>query len=358
MAAQNTDLPQKVGYVRLGKSGLKVSKIILGCMSYGNKGWAEWVLEEKDAIEHFKLAYELGINTWDTANVYSNGDSERIVGKAIKELSIPREKLVIATKVHMVVQDDPNLHPSKLKNADAEGYVNRHGLSRKHIFDSVNQSLERMGLEYIDLLQCHRFDPETPIEETMDALHDIVKSGKVHYIGMSSCYAWQFAQMQNYAKSRNQTMFVSMQDFYAPIYREEEREMFPTASLFGCGVIPWSPLARGYCTRPWREQDNTTRAKTDPNFAKFVGLGNPREEEALKKINEAIEKIAKDRGVSMAQVAVAWVLSNPTVTAPIVGSTRTEALRELAQATHLELTAEEVKAISEPYLPRGILGHA
>ncbi|GAA5862260.1 hypothetical protein JCM8547_007785 [Rhodosporidiobolus lusitaniae] len=354
----SSELPQKVGYVRLGKSGLKVSKVILGCMSYGNSGWADWVLEEKEALEHFKVAFELGINTWDTANVYSNGDSERIIGKAIKEFTIPREKLVLLTKVCMVVQDDPKLHPSKVKNADEEGYVNRHGLSRKHIFDSVKQSLERMGVDYIDLLQCHRFDKETPIEETMDALHDLVKSGKVHYIGMSSCYAYQFHQMQAYARSKGQTQFIAMQDHYSAIYREEEREMFPTAELFGCGVIPWSPLARGFLTRPHSEQDNSKRAKSDPNYAKFVGIGVPGEEDALKAINEAVEKIAKSRGVSMAQVATAWVMANRYVTAPIIGSTRVEAIREAAQATHLELTKEEIEAISKPYRPRGILGHA
>ncbi|GAA5978868.1 hypothetical protein JCM11641_003596 [Rhodosporidiobolus odoratus] len=354
----SSELSEKVGYVRLGKSGLKVSKIILGCMSYGNSNWAEWVLEEDKAMEHFKLAYELGINTWDTANVYSNGDSERLIGKAIKKLDIPREKLTILTKVCMVVQDDPGAHPSKLQDPEAQGYVNRHGLSRKHIFDSVRQSLDRMGLEYTDMLQCHRFDPETPIEETMDALHDVVKMGLVRYIGMSSCYAYQFHQMQSYAKSKGQTMFISMQDFYSPIYREEEREMFPTAEHFGCGIIPWSPLARGFCTRPHREQDNTTRAKSDPNFAKFVGLNNPREGDALKQINEALEKVAKDRGYSMAQVALAWVLAQPHVTAPIIGSTRTEAIRELAQATHIKLSEDEIKAISDPYQPRGILGHS
>ncbi|BGP13925.1 hypothetical protein JCM10213_002569 [Rhodosporidiobolus nylandii] len=354
----SAELFDKVGYVRMGNSGLKVSKIILGCMSYGNKGWADWVLEEDEAMEHFKMAYDLGINSWDTANVYSNGDSERLIGKAIKKFNLPRENLVLLTKVCMVVQDDPTLHPSKVKDADAEGYVNRYGLSRKHIFDSVNQSLERMGLDYIDVLQCHRFDPETPISETMDALHDLVKMGKVRYIGMSSCWATQFFAMQSYAQSKGQTMFINMQDFYSPVYREEEREMFRAAKHFGTAITPWSPLARGFCTRPHREQDNTNRAKSDPNFAKFVGLGNPKEEEALKAINEAIEKVAKSRGYSMAQVSLAWVLAQPGVTAPIVGSTRTEAIRELAQATHIKLTDDEIKSISEPYQPRGILGHS
>ncbi|KAK4058861.1 hypothetical protein OIO90_000307 [Microbotryomycetes sp. JL221] len=352
------ELSSQIGYVRLGNSGLKVSKIILGTMSYGNSGWADWVLEEEQALPHFKRAYELGITSWDTANVYSNGDSERIVGKAIKKYDIPRHELVLMTKVCMTVQNDPRAHPSKLKDANTREYVNAHGLSRKHIFDSVKASMERMQVDYIDLLQCHRFDPETPLEETMDALHDVVKLGWVRYIGMSSCYAYQFHAMQNYAKSKNQTQFISMQDFYTPVYREEEREMFPTCKLFGVGVIPWSPLARGYMTRPHREQNNTVRASSDPNFAKFVGLGNPEEEKALQSINEAVEQIAKKRGLSMAQVTVAWVLSNPHVTAPIVGSTKIESIEELAKATHVKLTQEEIDSINAPYKPRGILGHA
>ncbi|GAA5996325.1 aldo/keto reductase [Rhodotorula paludigena] len=353
-----SDLEQKITeYPRLGNSALRVSKVILGCMSYGNKGWANWVLEGDEALEHFKTAYELGINTWDTANVYSNGDSERLVGEAIKKYSIPRENLVILTKLAMVVADDPHTHPSKIKDPIASGYVNRYGLSRKHIFDSVDQSLERLGLDYIDVLQVHRYPADTCMEELMVALHDVVKSGKVRYIGMSSCYAYQFHAMQSYARENKLTPFISMQDFYAAVYREEEREMFPTCELFGAGVIPWSPLARGYLTRPWRDQDTTERAKSDPNLAKFVGLGNKHEEDMLRSINEAVEKIAKDRGVSMAQVALAWVMSNKTVTAPIVGSTRVEALREAVAATHLKLSEDEIKAISEPYRPRGILGH-
>ncbi|TNY22485.1 Aldo keto reductase [Rhodotorula diobovata] len=353
-----TTLEHKVTeYPRFGKSALRVSKVILGCMSYGNKGWANWVLEGEEALEHFKVAYELGINTWDTANVYSNGDSERLVGQAITKFSIPREHLVIMTKLCMVVADDPHTHPSKIRDPDQSGYVNRHGLSRKHIFDSVDQSLARLGLEYIDVLQVHRLPRDSSIEELMVALHDVVKSGKVRYIGMSSCYAYEFHAMQAFARENKLTQFVSMQPHYSAIYREEEREMFPTCDLFGAAIIPWSPLARGFLTRPHREQDSTERAKSDPNYARFVGLGNEAEEEALHLINEAVEKIAKDRGVSMAQVALAWQFSNPVVTAPIVGSTRIEALREAAAATHLKLTDEEVKAISEPYRPRGILGH-
>ncbi|SGY72632.1 BQ5605_C005g03192 [Microbotryum silenes-dioicae] len=351
------ELPSKVGYVRLGNSGLKVSKIILGCMSYGNKDWAGWVLDEQESLPHFKAAFDLGINTWDTANVYSNGDSERIVGKALKVHNIPRQDVVLMTKVFMTVAKDPKAHPSKLTDPDSQGYVNQHGLSRVHIFNSVDASLERMGVDYIDLLQCHRFDYETPIEETMDALHDIVKSGKVRYIGMSSCYAYQFHQMQAYASSKNQTQFVSMQDFYNAIYRHEETEMFPICKLFGVGVIPWSPLARGYLTRPWKDQ-TTTRTETDANFGKFVGLNNEREQAALRAINETIQAIAQERGHSMAQIALAYVAGNENVTAPIVGSTKLESLEELAKATHIVLMEEERKRIEEHYVPRGVLGHA
>ncbi|SCZ97710.1 BZ3500_MvSof-1268-A1-R1_Chr4-3g07395 [Microbotryum saponariae] len=331
--ASKEELPSKVGYVRLGNSGLKVSKIILGCMSYGNKDWAGWVLDEQESLPHFKAAFDLGINTWDTANVYSNGDSERIVGKALKVHNIPRQD------VFMTVAKDPKAHPSKLTDPDSQGYVNQHGLSRVHIFNSVDASLERMGVDYIDLLQCHRFDYETPIEETMDALHDV---SKVRYIGMSSCYAYQFHKMQAYASSKNQTQFT---------------EMFPTCKLFGVGVIPWSPLARGYLTRPWKDQ-TTTRTETDANFGKFVGLNNEREQAALRAINETIQAIAQERGYSMAQIALAYVAGNEHVTAPIVGSTKLESLEELAKATHIVLTEEERKGIEEHYVPRGVLGHA
>ncbi|KAM0750647.1 Aldo/keto reductase [Meredithblackwellia eburnea MCA 4105] len=353
MAAQ---LASKVGYTRLGNSGLKVSNVILGCMSYGNSGWAEWVLEEEESMKHFETAWKLGINTWDTANVYSGGDSERLVGKAVRKLNIPREEVVILTKVFMNVGKDPRAHPSTYKDIDNNGYVNLHGLSRKHIFDSVKASLERLQMDYVDVLQCHRFDPETPIEETMDALHDIVKLGYARYIGMSSCWAWQFHAMQNYAKSKNQTSFIVMQDFYNAVYREEEKEMFPTCKHFGVGIIPWSPLARGYLTRPAAEQKNSVRAKSDPNFARFLGLGDELEEKALAEVNAAVEKIAKARGYSMAQVALAWVRSNPNVTAPIIGSTKVESIIELAQATHIKLTEEEIAAISGPYRARNTLG--
>ncbi|KPV75953.1 uncharacterized protein RHOBADRAFT_35722 [Rhodotorula graminis WP1] len=324
-------------YPRLGKSSLRVSKVILGCMSYGNKGWANWVLEGDEALQHFKTAYDLGITTWDTADTYSGGDSERLVGQAITKFNIPRENLVILTKLAMVVPDDPTIHPSTIQNPNQSGYVNRWGVSRKHIFAAIDASLKRLGLDYVDVLQVHRFPradfDEHSMQEMMIALHDVVKSGKALHIGMSSCDAWQFHAMQAFAKENKLTPFISMQDRL------------------------WSPLARGYLTRPHRDQNNTERAKSDPNFAKFVGLGNKVEEEALQQINEAVEKIAKARGVPMAQVALAWSCGNPLVTAPIVGSTRIEALREAAAATHLKLTEDEIKAINEPYRPRNILGH-
>ncbi|GAA5875521.1 hypothetical protein JCM16303_000654 [Sporobolomyces ruberrimus] len=222
---------KKAKYVRLGNSGLKVSLPILGCMSYGDKRWANWVIEGEEALQHLKEAYDLGINSFDTANVYSNGQSEVLLRQFMSKYAIPREKVVILTKVFMTVPDDPNVHPATLGNPDEAGYVNQHGLSRKHIFDSLKASLQRLGTNYIDVFQCHRFDPETPIEETMDALHDVVKLGYARYIGMSSCYAYQFNAMQEYARSKNQTQFISMQDFYCPIYREEEREMIKTCQL-------------------------------------------------------------------------------------------------------------------------------
>ncbi|GAA5900244.1 aldo/keto reductase [Sporobolomyces salmoneus] len=353
-----TELPTKAKYVRLGSSGLKVSLPILGCMSYGDKRWANWVIEGDEAVEHLKEAWDMGINSFDTANVYSNGESEVLLGKFLNKYNIPRQKVVILTKVFMTVPDDPNTHPSSLGDPDQAGYVNQHGLSRKHILESIDASLERLGVDYVDVLQCHRFDPDTPISETMDALDYVVKSGKARYIGMSSCWAYQFAAMQEYARSKNQTTFVSMQDFFCPVYREEQREMIPSCKLSGVGVIPWSPLARGYVSRPHREQENTNRAKSDPNFAKFVGLGDEVEEAPLKKINEAIEEIAKSRNVSMAQVALAWVIAQPGISSPIVGSTRKEAIKELVQASHLELTEDELKKISEPYKPRNVLGHS
>ncbi|KAK1924492.1 NADP-dependent oxidoreductase domain-containing protein [Papiliotrema laurentii] len=338
-------------YVRLGNSGLKVSKIILGCMSYGDPKWQGWVLDEEESIKHIRFAYEQGINTFDTANVYSNGQSEVVLGKALKEIGAPRESYVVLTKAYNPVDDGPRGRPDVLKTG--RGYVNESGLSRKAIFDSVQASLKRLQLDYIDVFQCHRFDYETPIAETMQALHDIVQKGWVRYIGMSSCWAYQFHAMQNYAINNKLTPFISMQNFHNAAYREEEREMLPTLKLFGVGAIPWSPLCRGFLTRPWQAEE-TLRVKTDPQYK---GRGHDRPDKSRQTINERVEEIAKKRGVSMAQVGLAWSLGHPDITAPIVGTTKLDNLTELIGALDVELTPEEREYINEAYGPAAITGH-
>ncbi|KAF4611738.1 hypothetical protein D9613_003720 [Agrocybe pediades] len=341
---------KKVPYVRLGNSGLKVSKIILGTMQYGHPEWQGWVLKQEEAIKHIKAAYDAGIQTFDTANAYSNGESEIILGNAIKELKLPRDEIVIMTKLYGVVGREPStVYWGTNKNPDDDGYVNQHGLSRKHIFESVKHSLERLQVDYIDLLQCHRFDPETPIEETMQALHDVVKAGYVRYVGMSSCYAWQFHAMQNYAINNKLTPFISMQNYYSLVYREEEREMFPTLKLFGVGSIPWSPLARGILARPINEQ--TKRGNED--FGVALMMGRP----GITDIVNRVEEVAKKRGISMAQVAIAWIISKEGVTAPIVGTTSLKNLEDIIKGLEVKLTEEEVKYLEEPYTPQAILGH-
>ncbi|KAI0806631.1 aryl-alcohol dehydrogenase [Fomes fomentarius] len=340
---------KKVPYVRLGSSGLKVSKIILGTMQYGSPAWQPWVLGEEEAIKHIKYAYERGIQTFDTANVYSNGHSEIVLGKAIKALNLPREELVILTKVYNPVPPDPSINLVALGKKPQEiGIINQHGLNRKHIFDSVKASLKRLQLEYIDVLQCHRFDYSTPIEETMQALHDVVKAGYVRYIGMSSCYAYQFHQMQNYAITHNLTPFISMQNHYSLIYREEEREMFPTLKLFGVGSIPWSPLARGLLTRPL--DADSKRGNTDLFIGKYKN-------ESTTEIVSRVEEIAKKKGVSMAQIAIAWNLAKPDVTAPIVGTTSLANLEDILGGLDVQLSEEEIKYLEEPYKPIPIFGH-
>ncbi|KAG8915439.1 hypothetical protein FRC00_004456 [Tulasnella sp. 408] len=343
-------------YVRLGKSGLKISKLILGCMSYGTPEWQGWVLEEEEALKHIKAAYDLGINAFDTANVYSNGRSEIILGKAIKQFNLPRDEIVIMTKVYFPVargtKDD--LFFATPDEVERRRYVNQQGLSRKHIFESIKHSLERLQLDYVDLLQCHRFDYNTPIEETMQALHDVVKAGYARYIGMSSCYAWQFHKMQNYARQHGLTEFISMQNYYNAAYREEEREMVPLLQDMGVGMIPWSPLARGFLTRTLEE--GSSREAKD-NFFKSV-MGNSGNDTFLMDINKKVSEIAQKRGISMAQVAIAWSMSKPFLTAPIVGTTSLDKLKDLVGAVNVKLTEEEVKAIDELYRPRAIIGHS
>ncbi|CAE6443621.1 unnamed protein product [Rhizoctonia solani] len=344
MATQSSPSTKKMTYVRLGNSGLKVSKIILGTMSYGSPEWQGWVLGEEEGIKHIKAAYDLGIQTFDTANVYSNGLSEVVLGKAIKQHNLPRDEIVVMTKVYFTVAPAANI-----AWANAADYPNRNGLSRKHIFESIQASLKRLQLDYVDVLQCHRFDPDTPVAETMQALHDVVQAGYARYIGMSSCHAWQFHVMQNYAITHNLTPFISMQNHHSLVYREEEREMFPTLKHFGVGIIPWSPLARGYLTKPL-SAEKTTRAETDlwRNHYATAHPGNP-------KIVEKVDGIAKKHGVTMAQIATAWTLTK--VTAPIVGTTSLKNLEELAAAVHIELSEEDIKALEEPYGPQAVFGH-
>ncbi|WVQ64863.1 uncharacterized protein L199_003032 [Kwoniella botswanensis] len=336
----------KMQYVRLGKSGLKVSKIILGCMSYGVKrpldGWT-WVLEEEEALKHLKHAYDKGINTFDTADTYSQGNSERILGKFLKTYDIPRESVVIMTKTYMAFGDEKSYGPA--------GYVNNSRLSRKRIFAAIKDSLERLGTDYVDVFQCHRFDYDTPIEETMQALHDIVQAGHVRYLGMSSCYAWQFQLMQQYAIQNKLTPFVSMQNYHNAIYREEEREMMPTLQHFGVGSIPWSPLAGGKLCRPASSDPQTERSSST---SRMFGTTTS----ADQKIISTIEEIAKERNISMAQVSLAWSLSKEFISAPIIGTTSIEKLDDLLKGLEVKLSEEEIKRIDGDYQPKAIFGHS
>ncbi|QRW01467.1 aldo/keto reductase family protein [Ceratobasidium sp. AG-Ba] len=337
---------KKMQYVRLGQSGLKVSRIILGTMSYGTPEWQKWVLDEEEGIKHIKAAYDLGIQTFDTANVYSNGLSEVILGKAIKKHNLPRDEIVVMTKVYFQLG-----RTISETHFGGGGYPNEHGLSRKHIFESVKHSLERLQLDYVDVLQCHRFDYETPIEETMQALHDVVKAGYARYIGMSSCHAYQFHAMQNYAIANKLTPFISMQNHYSLVYREEEREMMPTLKMFGVGCIPWSPLARGFLTRPLDQQ--TKRGETD-RMIKGYGKAHEGNNEIVRRV----EALAKSKGASMAQIALAWCLSKDPVSAPIVGTTNLDNLQDLVGAIDINLSEDDIKHLEEPYAPQPVFGHS
>ncbi len=325
--------------INLGSTGLKVSRLCLGCMTYGNKKWREWVLEEEVSQPFFRRALELGINFFDTADVYSIGASEEILGRALKNLNAAREKVVIATKVFSRMSDQPN----------------DRGLSRKHIRHSIDNSLRRLGTDYVDLYQIHRFDSETPIEETLGALDEVVKAGKVLYIGASSMYAWQFAKMLQASDRLGLSRFVTMQNHYNLIYREEEREMIPLCRSEGIGIVPWSPLARGFLTgnRKKSEQGfgDTSRSKTD-DFAHKMYF-----QDSDFAVVDRVSQLATTRGVSNAQIALAWVLHQPGITAPIIGASKLEHLEEAAKALELKLTDEELKALGEPYRPHAVLGH-
>ncbi|OCK84051.1 aldo-keto reductase-like protein [Lepidopterella palustris CBS 459.81] len=343
----------KAEYKQLGKSGLRVSVPILGAMSIGDKRWQPWVLEEEAALPILKAAYDRGINTWDTANTYSNGESERIIGKAIKKYNIPREKLVIMTKCFVYVGETPDFRTIMYREQvpKLKDYVNQGGLSRAAIFNAVNKSLERLGTDYIDLLQIHRFDNQTPIEETMEALHDLVKMGKARYIGASSMWATQFAMMQFVAEKNGWTKFVSMQNHYNLLYREEEREMNRFCDLTGVGLVPWAPLCRGHLARPASEFGNTVRSageKENPHFT----TGHLEND---KKIVERVEELAKKRGWKMSHVALAWI--NKRITSPIIGFSTVERIHEALEIRGKTLTDEEEKYLEELYEPREIQGH-
>ena len=328
-------------YVNLGKTGLKVSRICLGCMTYGEPATGElkpgrqaWALNEKESQPFFRQALDLGINFFDTANVYSSGSSEEVLGRFLKD-NTRREAAVIATKVHSVMRDEPN----------------GRGLSRKAILFEIDQSLRRLQTDYVDLYQIHRWDYETPIEETLEALHDVVKSGKARYIGASSMYAWQFAKALYLADLHGWTRFVSMQNHWNLLYREEEREMIGLCRSEGIGVIPWSPLARGRLARPWQSV-STKRYETDQFGKKMYS----QTEEADRRVVDRLGQVAEKRGVPRAQVALAWLLGQPAVTAPIVGATKPHHLEDAAAALSLHLTPEEIASLEEPYVPHPVLG--
>ncbi|KAI9925521.1 hypothetical protein ASPWEDRAFT_41628 [Aspergillus wentii DTO 134E9] len=338
-------------YVQLGSSGLRVSPICVGCMSYGEpKGQFNWSTPEDEALPVLDHCYQSGLNFFDTANIYSNGVSEEILGKAIKQFNWRRENVVIATKVWGPVgRGLENALFMSEEERDNSGYVNQYGLSRKHIFDSIDASLKRLGLEYVDLLQIHRFDPHTPPKETMEALHDVVKSGKVRYIGASSMWAHQLMEYQYTARMNGWTEFISMQNLYNALYREEEREMIPACTKFGMGIIPWSPIAAGGLARPVKA---LTETKRGGGMIFSQGIS-----EADTKIIEKVEEIANSRGVAMATVAVAYCLSKPFITSPILGMSKKERVDEALQALELKLTEEEIKSIDDLYVPKAVLGH-
>ena len=325
-------------YVRLGSTGLKVSRICLGTMTYGSKKWREWVLEEDESRPFIRRALELGINFFDTADMYSVGVSEEILGRALKDFGPGRDRVVVATKVYNAMGDDPN----------------QRGLSRKHIMHAIDDSLRRLDMDYVDLYWVHRFDYETPVEETLEALDDVVKSGKALYIGASSMFAWQFAKLLYKAGEMGVTRPVAMQNHYNLVYREEEREMLPLCRAEGIAVTPWSPLARGFVTGGRRPEDygDTLRARTD---AYAQGLYyQPSDFDVVERIAE----VAGQRGVPNAQVALAWLLQQPGIAAPIVGASKTSHLDDAVAALKIKLDGAEMKALEEPYRPHAILGHS
>jgi 1-deoxyxylulose-5-phosphate synthase len=326
-------------YTNLGRTGTKVSRICLGCMTYGSKTWRPWVLEEAESRPFIARAWELGINFFDTADMYSLGESEAVLGRALKALAIPRDRVVIATKVFQPMGEDPN----------------QRGLSRKHIRHAIDDSLRRLGTDYVDLYQIHRFDPTTPIEETLSALSELVDEGKVLYLGASSMYAWQLARMLYTSDRLGLNRFVTMQNHYNLIYREEEREVNPLCVAEGVGLIPWSPLARGFLAGnrkvDAKPSGETLRSQTD-DFAHKLYY-QPGDFEVV----ERLSAIAAQRGVPNAQVALAWILAQPGVTAPIIGASKAHHMEDAVRSLDIRLTEAELKGLAEPYKPHPILGH-
>ena len=322
-------------YVNLGSTGLKVSRICLGCMTYGSRKWREWVLDEPESRPLIRQAIEAGINFFDTADMYSVGVSEEILGRALKEFGPPRDRLVIATKVFNPMGDDSN----------------QRGLSRKHIFHAIDDSLRRLQTDYVDLYQIHRYDPTTPMEETLGALADVVRAGKALYVGASSMWAWQLAKMLSLAGERGWPRFVTMQNHYNLLYREEEREMIPLCRAEGLGLIPWSPLARGQLAR--QPQAGTVRSNTD-EYAKSLYGGTAAADD---KVIARVQTMAAAKGVPPARIALAWLLHKPAVTAPIVGASKPRHIEDAVGALGIKLTAEEIKTLEEPYVPHAVAGH-
>jgi aryl-alcohol dehydrogenase-like predicted oxidoreductase len=323
-------------YVNLGRSGVKVSRLCLGTMTYGTPAWRPWVLDEGQSRPFIKRALEGGINFFDSADMYSKGASEEVLGRAIKDFA-RRHEVVIATKVFYPLTDDPNAR----------------GLSRKHIFDAIDGSLRRLGMDYVDLYQIHRYDAVTPVEETLEALHDVVKAGKARYLGASSMYAWQFAEMLALQRQHGWAPFVSMQNHYNLVYREEEREMIPLCRARGIGIIPWSPLARGFLAgnRQRGRKDATARERHD-EFGHGLYYS-----EADYEIADRVAELAKRKNALPIQIALAWIQRQPGVTAPIVGASKIEQLDQLLAASDIQLTDEEAAYLEERYQPHRILGH-
>jgi aryl-alcohol dehydrogenase-like predicted oxidoreductase len=323
-------------YTRLGTTGLKVSRICLGTMTYGTSKWREWVLNEEESRPFYKRAIEAGINFFDTADMYSNGVSEEVTGRALKDFGTARSEVVIATKLFNAMGDAPN----------------RSGLSRKHIHHAVDESLRRLGTDYIDLYQIHRYDPGTPIEETLDALNDLVHAGKVLYLGASSMFAWQFARMLGASDKNGWARFVTMQNHYNLLYREEEREMNPLCAAEGVGIIPWSPLARGVLAG--NRKSGTVRAKTDAYSQSLYGKDVS---DSDQKVVDHVHVLAEKRGIPAAQVALAWLLHKPEVTAPIVGASKPHHLEDAIASLSVKLSAEDIAFLEAPYIPHPVAGH-